>query len=286
VDPQRLVQCSVERGAVITELLPQLLLLLGVDKVGGRLVNALLSRSKGPAQEDEASASCPRPPATMWPSHHLTSAPAWGSGAGMGRFTHWSHPGGGTSSSGISTAIAWRGRALAAPPRPPPTAPPWPRAPVAAPRPLLPAAGAERLSTADAAGDATTTGTAGCTSASGRDSVAAVACCTSTTAGARRASATAGCIAALDVTSRGLEASAAPRELSLAVAAALAPTRGALDERGRVGMDASALSTLAGARGGTETNCQIPAYRARHPLKDNSLPQGGEGALPLPRGPC
>jgi hypothetical protein len=107
VDPQRLVQCSVERGAVITELLPQLLLLLGVDKVGGRLVDALLSRSRGPAREEEASAPCPRPPATMWSSHRLTSAPAWGSGAGMGRFTHWSHPGGGTSSSGISTAIAW-----------------------------------------------------------------------------------------------------------------------------------------------------------------------------------
>jgi hypothetical protein len=43
VDSQRLVQRSVERGAVIAELLPQLLLLLGVGKVGGRLVGAPFS---------------------------------------------------------------------------------------------------------------------------------------------------------------------------------------------------------------------------------------------------
>jgi hypothetical protein len=42
VDSQRLVQCSVERSAVIAELLPQLLLLLGVGK-GGRLVDVPLS---------------------------------------------------------------------------------------------------------------------------------------------------------------------------------------------------------------------------------------------------
>jgi hypothetical protein len=201
----------------------------------------------------------PRPPATMWPSHRLTSAPAWGSGAGMGRFTNWSHPGGGTSSSGISTAIAWELPARAGSCSAPTTtsdhasvaAGSCCSATAAASSRVSAAAGAERLSTADAAGDATTTGAAGSTSASGRASVAAIACCTSATASARRASATAGCGAARDVTGRGLEASAAPRELLLAVAAALAPTRGALDERGRVGMDASALSTLAGARGGT-----------------------------------
>jgi hypothetical protein len=43
VDPQRLVQHSVERGAMIAEFLPQLLFLLGVGKVGGRLVDALLA---------------------------------------------------------------------------------------------------------------------------------------------------------------------------------------------------------------------------------------------------
>jgi hypothetical protein len=45
VDPQRLVQRSVERGAVIAELLPQLLLLLGVGE-GGRLVDTLLAQAR------------------------------------------------------------------------------------------------------------------------------------------------------------------------------------------------------------------------------------------------
>jgi hypothetical protein len=43
VNPQRLIQHPVERGAVIAELLPQLLLLLGVGEVGGRHVDALLA---------------------------------------------------------------------------------------------------------------------------------------------------------------------------------------------------------------------------------------------------
>jgi hypothetical protein len=91
---------------VIAELLPQLLLLLGVGEVGGR-VDALLARGGGAARDEEASALCLRPPATMWSSHLLTRTPAWGSGAGVGRLAHWSHPGGGTSSSGISTVVAW-----------------------------------------------------------------------------------------------------------------------------------------------------------------------------------
>jgi hypothetical protein len=41
MDPQRLVQRSVERSAMVAELLPQLLLLLGVGE-GGRTVNAPL----------------------------------------------------------------------------------------------------------------------------------------------------------------------------------------------------------------------------------------------------
>jgi hypothetical protein len=178
----------------------------------------------------------------MWPSHRLTSAPAWGSGAGVGRLAHWSHPGGGTSSSGISTAITWELPARAGS---------CCGATATAPGRVSAAAGAGRLSTADAVGNATTTGTAGCASASGRASTAADACCASVASGAHRSSLIAGCGPVGDVTGRGLEASAAPRELSLAVATALAPTRGALDERHRVGMDASALSTLAGARGGT-----------------------------------
>jgi hypothetical protein len=42
VDSQRLVQRLVERGAVIAELLPQLLLCLSVGKVGRRRIDALL----------------------------------------------------------------------------------------------------------------------------------------------------------------------------------------------------------------------------------------------------
>jgi hypothetical protein len=85
VDPQRLVQRPVERGAVAAELLPQLLLLLGVGEVGGaastrsrpypRLTAGSLEAG-GPVRDEEASAPCLGPPATMWPSHLLTSAPA------------------------------------------------------------------------------------------------------------------------------------------------------------------------------------------------------------------
>jgi hypothetical protein len=42
VDPQRLVQRTVERSAVVTELLPQPLLRLGVNEVGQRGVGMLL----------------------------------------------------------------------------------------------------------------------------------------------------------------------------------------------------------------------------------------------------
>jgi hypothetical protein len=87
MNPQRLVQRSVERSTVVTELSPQLLLLLGVGK-GGRTVNAPPPGAERPVWEEEASASCPRPPATMWSSRRLTSAPSWDSGDGVGKFTH------------------------------------------------------------------------------------------------------------------------------------------------------------------------------------------------------
>jgi hypothetical protein len=45
MNPQRLVQRSVEHGTVVTELSPQLLLLLGIGK-GGRTIDAPLSRSR------------------------------------------------------------------------------------------------------------------------------------------------------------------------------------------------------------------------------------------------
>jgi hypothetical protein len=127
------------------------------------------------------------------------------------------------------------------------------------------------------------TGAAGCASTTG---------CASATVGSCRASAAARRGSTVDVASRDAEASAAPCEAPLVVVAVLAPARGALDERRLVGMDASALSTLAGARGhgwrhpaDMETNRPTPAYRARDPSKRNSLPRGGEGLLPLPRGP-
>jgi hypothetical protein len=42
VDPQRLVQRSVERSTVAAQLLPQLFLLLSVDEEGGWRVDVLL----------------------------------------------------------------------------------------------------------------------------------------------------------------------------------------------------------------------------------------------------
>jgi hypothetical protein len=113
------------------------------------------------------------------------------------------------------------------------------------------AAGAGWVSTADVTSSATTTGAVSCTSAAGRASAPAVACCASIMADARRTSATADCGPVGDVTGRGLKASAAPCDPPLAAVAVLASARGALDERHLVGIDASALSTLAGARGGT-----------------------------------
>jgi hypothetical protein len=41
MDPQRLVQCPVERSDVITELLPQPLLRLSLDEVGWRRAGTL-----------------------------------------------------------------------------------------------------------------------------------------------------------------------------------------------------------------------------------------------------
>jgi hypothetical protein len=50
MNPQRLVQHPVERGAVIAELLPQLLLLLSVGEVGG---GASTRSSEGPIRRPE-----------------------------------------------------------------------------------------------------------------------------------------------------------------------------------------------------------------------------------------
>jgi hypothetical protein len=65
MNPQRLVQHLVERGAVAAELLPQLLLLLGVGEVGRRRIDVLFARGRGAARDEEASAPCLGPTATM-----------------------------------------------------------------------------------------------------------------------------------------------------------------------------------------------------------------------------
>jgi hypothetical protein len=118
VDPQRLIQRSVERSAMVTKLLPQLLLGLGLDEVGRRCAGALpllLRMCRGATRSWEGGARRQGLGAISWapqcsaapPSSLTTSTPVGGSGAGAGRLTHWSQPGGGTSSSGTSTIAAW-----------------------------------------------------------------------------------------------------------------------------------------------------------------------------------
>jgi hypothetical protein len=107
VDPQRLVQRPVERGAVITKLLPEPLLRLGLDEVGRRGVDMLLlllqvrRESSARRRGSAPSTGCLSAAST---SPRATRAPAEASGADAGGLAHWSQPGGGTSSSsGIST---------------------------------------------------------------------------------------------------------------------------------------------------------------------------------------
>jgi hypothetical protein len=57
MDPQCLVQCPVERSAVITELLPQPLLRLSLDEVGRRrasMLPLLLQTCRGAARRWES----------------------------------------------------------------------------------------------------------------------------------------------------------------------------------------------------------------------------------------
>jgi hypothetical protein len=102
---------------VVAKLLPQLLLGLGLDEVGRRCAGALplllrvcheATRSReGGARPRGPNAVSRPPPSAAPPSSLTTRAPVEGSGADAGRLTHWSQPGGGTSSSGISTTAAW-----------------------------------------------------------------------------------------------------------------------------------------------------------------------------------
>jgi hypothetical protein len=134
------------------------------------------------ARDDEGSAPCVGCHGITQPSSRITSTPAAGSGAGAGQFSHWPHPSGGASLSGISTAAA-----------------------------RSPAAWAGTDGTVDAVVAAVVTTAATATSC--RDSVA----------------------------------TAVPRGGSV-VAAALPAACGSLDECRFVGIDASDLSALAGAR--------------------------------------
>jgi hypothetical protein len=139
------------------------------------------------------------------------SAPAWGSGADVGRLAHWSHPGGGTSSSSISIAAA---------------------------RELPTGAGASEVDGAvtTMVVIATAAVAAWCTSA------AVAACCASAAVVVR-------CGSAAVAACCGSTATATLRGASLAAAAAPSVPCDALDERRLVGTAASDLNTLAGARG-------------------------------------
>jgi hypothetical protein len=175
----------------------------------------------GPARDDEAPAPSAGHPNAATTSPLATSAPAEASGADTGALTHWSQPGGGTSSSsGISTTAALG---------------------------LPAAAGAGEVGGAATATAvvAAATDTAGC------GSTAITGCCGSATAAACCASVATGSGSVVVAAGCGSVASATPRGSPLAAAAVLAAARDALDECRLVGTTVSVLITLAGARGGT-----------------------------------
>jgi hypothetical protein len=97
MDLQGLIQHIVERGPVVSKLLPQGLLGLGLVEIGWRRPAGSRSCSRRttavfgagrPARDDEASAPCVGHRVTTQPSSHTTSTPAAGSGAGAGQFSH------------------------------------------------------------------------------------------------------------------------------------------------------------------------------------------------------
>jgi hypothetical protein len=69
MNPQCLVQRPVERGAVVTELSPQLLLLPGVGE-GGRTVDAPFSRSRAAGAGGRSLGTVPSAP-----GHHVAVPP-------------------------------------------------------------------------------------------------------------------------------------------------------------------------------------------------------------------
>jgi hypothetical protein len=151
-------------------------------------------------------------------SPRATSAPAEVSGADTGALAHWSQPcGGSSSSSRISTTAALG----------------------------LPAG----AGTGKVGGAATATAmVATSIDAAGCGSTSVAGCCGSATAAACCAFAATGSGSVVVAAGRGSESSTAPHEPPLT---ALAVARDALDGRRLMGIAASVLSTLAGARGGT-----------------------------------
>jgi hypothetical protein len=90
---------------VATELSPELLLPLGVGE-RGRVASEPLYLGGVAGTGRRGLGTVPSAPC-----HHvaLTSpqeGPSWDSGESVGKLAHWSHPGGGESSSGISTTTA------------------------------------------------------------------------------------------------------------------------------------------------------------------------------------
>jgi hypothetical protein len=87
VDPQRLVQYSVERGAVAMELSPELLLPLGVDERGRVASDPLHLGGVAGAGRRGLSAvpSAPCHHVALAPPHE---APSWDSGESVGTLAH------------------------------------------------------------------------------------------------------------------------------------------------------------------------------------------------------
>jgi hypothetical protein len=88
-----------------TELSPQLLLPLGVGE-RGRVASDPLYLGGVAGAGTRGLGAVPSAP-----FHHVAvasphEAPSWHSGESVGMLAHWSHPGGGESSSGISTTTA------------------------------------------------------------------------------------------------------------------------------------------------------------------------------------
>jgi hypothetical protein len=80
VDPQRLVQRTVKRGAVAAELSPELLLPLGLGERRRVASDPLHLGGVAGAGRRGLGAVPLAPPATMWPSRRLTRAPSSDSG--------------------------------------------------------------------------------------------------------------------------------------------------------------------------------------------------------------